>query len=85
MADGAPLSAERELWQPILSALDRLFHIAGFHRVWEYLNKGTHDATNLDDFEEPVVRQLVEALEALELALEQRPVPAPPPTEIAGK
>lgn len=39
-------------------------------RLWVYLNKGTHERPDLDDFEAPVVRQVVDGLTAMEMALE---------------
>ena len=38
---------------------------------WTYLNKGTHDETDLPEFEESVVNQIVTALEAIDNALSQ--------------
>lgn len=39
------------------------------HPPWTYLNKGTHDETDLPEFEQAVVNQIVTALEELDTAL----------------
>ena len=38
---------------------------------WTYLNKGTHDETDLPEFEKPIVNKIITALEQLDLALEK--------------
>ncbi len=38
---------------------------------WTYLNKGTHDETDLPEFEQTVVNQIVTALEELDAALKK--------------
>lgn len=57
---------------PIVSALDRVLGIPEQNLVWVYLNKGTHEEANRDDFDGNEVESVVITLEELE-ALDLRP------------
>lgn len=51
---------------PIVAALDRLLGIPEENLVWVYLNKGTHEEADRDDFDGNEVESVVATLEALE-------------------
>ncbi len=52
--------------QPIISALDRILGIPEQNLVWLYLNKGTHEEADRDDFDGDTVESVVVTLEELE-------------------
>jgi recombinational DNA repair ATPase RecF len=56
----------------IVAALDRVLGIPGQNLVWVYLNKGTHEEADRDDFDANEVESVVVTLEELE-ALDLRP------------
>lgn len=56
----------------IVAALDRVLGIPEQNLVWIYLNKGTHEEANRDDFDNNEVESVVVTLEELE-ALDFRP------------
>jgi energy-coupling factor transporter ATP-binding protein EcfA2 len=56
----------------IVAALDRVLGIPEQNLVWIYLNKGTHEAADRDDFDSNEVESVVVTLEELE-ALDLRP------------
>lgn len=58
--------------QPIIDALGRILDIPAQNNVWNYLNKGTHEEADRDDFESERVEEVVMTLEELE-ALNIRP------------
>jgi hypothetical protein len=51
-----------ERWKGLRESLDLLLGIDPKNRVWTYLNKGTHDELDQDDFEEAAVRAAYAAL-----------------------
>lgn len=51
---------------PILTALDRVLGIPEQNLVWTYLNKGTHEEADRDDFDGNEVESVVVTLEELE-------------------
>jgi energy-coupling factor transporter ATP-binding protein EcfA2 len=53
----------------IKAGLDVLLGVPAQNLVWTYLNKGTHDEPDRDDFEGDVVRRVVGALNQIEAAL----------------
>ena len=57
---------------PIIAALDRVLGIPEQNLVWLYLNKGTHEEADRDDFDANEVESVVVTLEELE-ALDLRP------------
>lgn len=62
LADGAlkePWNIRREQLETILKAKVN-------SRAWFSLNKGTHEEEDREDFEEPTVRRIVEALAAID-------------------
>jgi recombinational DNA repair ATPase RecF len=58
--------------EPIVAALDRLLGIPEQNLIWVYLNKGTHEETDRDDFDGAVVESVIVTLEEIE-ALDLRP------------
>lgn len=53
--------------KPVLvSAYGRILGIPAANLVWTYLNKGTHEEANRDDFDADLVETVVETLEALD-------------------
>jgi hypothetical protein len=56
----------------ILSSLDRVLGIPEQNLVWVYLNKGTHEEADRDDFDSNEVESVVVTLEELE-TLDLRP------------
>ncbi|MCX5827618.1 MAG: AAA family ATPase [Deltaproteobacteria bacterium] len=60
--------------QPIIVALERVLGIPEQNLVWIYLNKGTHEEADRDDFDGDEVESVIvtlEELEALDLRLER--------------
>ncbi len=57
---------------PIIAALNRVLGIPGQNLVWIYLNKGTHEEADRDDFDGDEVESVIVTLEELE-ALDLRP------------
>ncbi len=57
---------------PVVAALDRVLGIPEQNLVWVYLNKGTHEEADRDDFDGNEVESVVTTLEELE-ALDLRP------------
>ncbi|PHS63932.1 MAG: chromosome segregation protein SMC [Thalassobium sp.] len=51
--------------QPLLDALEQILGIPEQTLIWQYLNKGTHEEQDRDDFDEGVVEQLVALMEGL--------------------
>lgn len=51
--------------QPLLTALDQILGIPEQTLLWQYLNKGTHEEQDRDDFDEGVVEQLVALMEGI--------------------
>lgn len=51
--------------QPLLDALDQILGIPEQTLLWQYLNKGTHEEQDRDDFDEGVVEQLVALMESM--------------------
>lgn len=53
--------------KPVLvAAYDRILGIPAANLVWTYLNKGTHEEANRDDFDAALVETVVQTLEALD-------------------
>lgn len=52
--------------QPLLNALNQILGIPEQTLIWQYLNKGTHEEQDRDDFDEGVVEQLVAILESMD-------------------
>ena len=57
---------------PIVTALNRILGIPEQNLVWTYLNKGTHEEADRDDFDGVLVESVVVTLEELD-ALDLRP------------
>jgi hypothetical protein len=55
--------------EPIVSALAAVLGQDGRNTYWAYLNKGTHDETDLPEFDHRSVDEVITALESLDLAL----------------
>jgi DNA sulfur modification protein DndD len=53
----------------IVSSLSTILSTDAKQPPWTYLNKGTHDETDLPEFDQSVVNQIVTALEQLDAAL----------------
>lgn len=51
--------------QPVLNALEQILGIPEQTLIWQYLNKGTHEEQDREDFDEGVVEQLVMLMEAV--------------------
>lgn len=51
--------------QPLLDALEQILGIPEQTLLWQYLNKGTHEEQDRDDFDEGVVEQLVALMEEM--------------------
>ncbi|PBP93322.1 chromosome segregation protein SMC [Pseudomonas congelans] len=51
--------------QPLINALVRILGIGEQTLVWGYLNKGTHEEANREDFDAGVVEQVVQLLESI--------------------
>ena len=50
----------------LVAAFGRILGIPAANLVWTYLNKGTHEEANRDDFDATLVETVVETLEALD-------------------
>lgn len=59
---------------PVKDALDVILGIPEASLVWLYLNKGTHEEANRDDFDAVVVENVVQTLEAVDRLQLQRTV-----------
>jgi len=53
----------------IVSALTAVLGQDGRNAYWSYLNKGTHDETDLPEFDQHTVNEVISALESLDAAL----------------
>jgi hypothetical protein len=53
----------------IVSSLEAALGANAKQPPWTYLNKGTHDETDLPEFEQNVVEQSIAALESIDTAL----------------
>lgn len=53
----------------IVDSINVILGPNGNQPPWLYLNKGTHNDPNLSEFEHPIVKQIVEALEQIDNAL----------------
>ncbi|WP_241357892.1 AAA family ATPase [Pseudomonas aeruginosa] len=51
--------------QPVLDAMDQILGIPEQTLIWQYLNKGTHEEQDRDDFDEGVVEHLVTLMEGM--------------------
>lgn len=51
---------------PLLAAYGRILGIPAANLVWTYLNKGTHEEANRDDFDAELVESVVQALEEID-------------------
>ncbi|QHD06925.1 hypothetical protein PspR76_14830 [Pseudomonas sp. R76] len=51
---------------PLLTAYDRILGIPATNLVWTYLNKGTHEEADRDDFDAELVESVVHTLEELD-------------------
>lgn len=49
----------------LVDAYGRILGIPADNLVWSYLNKGTHEEADRDDFDGDLVEQVVQTLEAL--------------------
>ena len=58
--------------QPLLDGLNMVLGIPRANLVWNYLNKGTHEEADRDDFDRAHVATVIRALEAID-AIELRP------------
>lgn len=58
--------------QPLIDSLNMILGIPSANLVWTYLNKGTHEEADRDDFDREHVSTVLRALEAID-ALELRP------------
>ena len=58
--------------QPLIDGLNMVLGIPSTNLIWKYLNKGTHEDSDRDDFDRTHVETLIHALEAID-ALELRP------------
>lgn len=55
----------------IVSALTAVLGQDGRNAYWSYLNKGTHDETDLPEFDQHTVNEVISALESLDAALSE--------------
>jgi hypothetical protein len=51
--------------QPLLDAFGQILGIPEQTLLWQYLNKGTHEEQDREDFDEGVVEQLVSLMEGI--------------------
>lgn len=51
---------------PLLAAYGRILGIPAANLVWTYLNKGTHEEANRDDFDADLVESVVQAIEEID-------------------
>ena len=56
----------------IIEALDSLLGVSGQDPHWVYLNKGTHEESDREEFDHKVVRTIVTSLDKLDTALSNR-------------
>lgn len=54
---------------PVIAALNALLGVSGSSIEWEYLNSGTHDSQRDNEFDRAAVRQIVDAVTALDEGL----------------
>lgn len=52
--------------EPLLAAYSRILGIPVNNLVWTYLNKGTHEEADRDDFDGELVEVVVQTLEELD-------------------
>ncbi|MFA0811030.1 AAA family ATPase [Microbulbifer epialgicus] len=57
--------------EPIVSALTTVLGQNGRDAYWSYLNKGTHEETDLSEFDQHTVNEVISALESLDAALSE--------------
>jgi hypothetical protein len=50
----------------LVTAYGQILGIPAANLVWTYLNKGTHETANRDDFDSTLVETIVKTLEALD-------------------
>jgi hypothetical protein len=50
----------------LIAAYDRILGIPDANLVWTYLNKGTHEEANRDDFDAALVESVVQTIEELD-------------------
>lgn len=50
----------------LVNAFGRILGIPAANLIWTYLNKGTHEEANRDDFDADLVESVVQTLEALD-------------------
>lgn len=55
--------------QAVLSSLQTLLGVDGDSREWRYLNKGTHEENDREEFERVTVREIIDALSQLDRVL----------------
>ena len=55
--------------EPIVAALTAVLGQDGRNTYWSYLNKGTHDETDLPEFDQYTVNEVISALESLDAAI----------------
>lgn len=56
---------EHDEKQPVLDAMEQILGIPEHTLIWQYLNKGTHEEQDREDFDEGVVEQLVTLMEGM--------------------
>ncbi len=54
-----------------MSALTTVLGQDGRNAYWSHLNKGTHDETDLPEFDQYTVNEVISALESLDAALSE--------------
>lgn len=52
--------------QPLAAAFGRILGIPAENLVWSYLNKGTHEEANREDFDASLVEQVIQTLEEID-------------------
>ncbi len=52
---------------PLIAAYGKIVGIPEENLVWTYLNKGTHEEANRDDFDTEKVEDVVQTLETLDM------------------
>jgi recombinational DNA repair ATPase RecF len=58
---------------PVLAALQRILGIPAQNLIWTYLNKGTHEEENREDFDAGLVEVVVQTLEQMDVLSFRRP------------
>ncbi|MFG9906667.1 hypothetical protein ACG3RT_11695 [Pseudomonas aeruginosa] len=53
--------------EPLLAAYGRILGIPANNLVWTYLNKGTHEEADRDDFDGELVESVVQTLEEIDM------------------